>query len=462
MKCLILAAGDGTRMRIFPQYSKLPKSLIPVYGVAIIERIIKTIKKSDINDFIIVLGYKSHLIKSFLEKRKLDVNISFISNLDWETKDNAYSVYLAKKYLKEEKKFLMVMGDHLFDERIIENLIRYQSDKILTLVISREKALKEDTKVLEENGLIIENGKNLKKFNAVDKGIFLCQPQVFDYFEKAIKKNKTQISDVVNFIAKDKKADIFDISSISYDYIKKLRKRVNLWCIDIDTPEELKKAEKKILEKITKDPSDLVAKYFNYHLENFLTTKLSPLPISPNQVTLFVNFLAYITAFLFLKGQLTLAIILTFIVGVIDGVDGKLARLKMEETKIGEMEHAFDFLFESIWILALGTYFSQAFSNNLYLILSSLIISLTGFYRFVYDRFGKITRISLDMIDSLSKKIRRIAARRNIFNLIILLTLIINKPQLSLLIIFFLSLFTACFYTIQAYRFLKDNKKITK
>ena len=68
MKALILAGGRGKRLR--PITDKIPKPLILINNLPLIERSIKYLKKFGITDIIICSGYKSKQIENFLKKKK--------------------------------------------------------------------------------------------------------------------------------------------------------------------------------------------------------------------------------------------------------------------------------------------------------------------------------------------------------------------------------------------------------
>jgi len=55
-----------------------------------------------------------------------------------------------------------------------------------------------------------------------------------------------------------------------------------------------------------------------------------------------------------------LGALLTFAVGIVDGLDGKLARIRGCPTKLGLMEHPFDILYEFSWLIALALFLSQS------------------------------------------------------------------------------------------------------
>jgi len=79
MKTLIIAAGDGTRLR---KYTKsIPKSLILLDKKSLIEIIIGKCKNLGLNDFIIVTGYLEEKLKR--DVNKMGINVEFVSNPDF-------------------------------------------------------------------------------------------------------------------------------------------------------------------------------------------------------------------------------------------------------------------------------------------------------------------------------------------------------------------------------------------
>lgn len=91
---VILAAGAATRF--VPLSLEKPKGLYKVRNECIIERQIKQLKSAGINDITLVLGYKKEMF--FYLKDKYDVK--FIFNSEFNSKNNTYSLYLAKDELK--------------------------------------------------------------------------------------------------------------------------------------------------------------------------------------------------------------------------------------------------------------------------------------------------------------------------------------------------------------------------
>ncbi len=455
MKALILAAGDGDRMGSFT--NDKPKTLVKLLGISLIERVILTAKQAGINEFLIVCGYLGEILKSALGNgERLGVKINYIDNEDWQ-KENGYSVSKAVDFLDE--KFILLMSDHIFDSRILSELINHDAESSIVLAVDRKEPSEGDTKVLETGGRIIDIGKDIEKSNCIDTGIFLCSPKIFSYLEKTLEEGRAELSDCINEAAKNRDAEIFDITQIN-SYASKMRKEIEPWWVDIDTEKDLTKAKEMIIENASKNPSDALAHYIHKPIENKLVAILSTSNITPNQLTIIVNVLAYTVTALFLVGYLLPASILSFVVGIADGLDGKLARVKLKTSKLGSLEHSFDLLFEFSWFIALSWFLFRATQTVIPLILCIFIILFIAFYRHVYDQFRRASGRSLDDSGDFERKFKRIAGRRNLYNIPILIgVLLIPIYSLTALVysLIFISLhsgITAIVYSVRAIKHL--------
>lgn len=67
MQAVILAGGKGTRLKPITDY--VPKPLIPINNVPIIEWQIRYLKKFGVDDFVICCGYKAGQIRNFIERK---------------------------------------------------------------------------------------------------------------------------------------------------------------------------------------------------------------------------------------------------------------------------------------------------------------------------------------------------------------------------------------------------------
>jgi CDP-L-myo-inositol myo-inositolphosphotransferase len=458
MKALIIAAGDGGRMETLTNDN--PKPLIQLLGLPLIERVILTAKQASIYDFVIVVGYLGDKIKAYLgDGDKFGVKIDYIENKVWQ-RGNGISALKAKALLND--KFILTMSDHIYDDRILKELINYDiRSAVILSVDKKETSLGDDTKVLAKGGKIVDIGKDIEESNYIDTGIFLCSPKIFSYLEESIAEEKTELTDCINKAAKNRDAEVFDIAQIE-SYASAMRKDVNPWWIDIDTEKDLLKAKKIIIENASKNPSDALAYYVHKPIENRLVAFISNFNITPNQLTIIVNILAYIATALFFLGYLLPASILTFVVGIADGLDGKLARVKLKTSKLGSLEHSFDLLYEFSWFIALSWFLFRSTHSAAPLLLCIFIILFIAFYRHVYDQFTRAMGKSIDDSGNFERVFRRVAGRRNLYNIPILVSILLGLPLYSLIFILFHSGITAIVYSASAIKHMHiiDRKKI--
>ncbi|MFB0567147.1 MAG: NTP transferase domain-containing protein [Candidatus Bathyarchaeia archaeon] len=432
MKALILAAGQGNRLG---KLTKLkPKGLLRVAGAPLLGRILRGLKKAGVQEIWIVIGYKADMIRKQIGENYAELNIQFIEAKHWK-KGNLYSLLAAEGIFQQD--FLLCMCDHIFDHKIPKTLINNKSEKALVLAI--ERVAEEDTKVLERKGKIFDIGKKINQSNvAIDTGFFLCSPKIFEYAKEAAQERAVELADCVRIAAQNEDTQVVDVSG-------------HLWK-DIDTKQDLAHAKRLLAEHSQKKrgASDFVAHYINRPIENAVLYHISDwLFITPNRLTIATNVLAWFVTYLFFSGRLALASILTFTVGILDGLDGKLARIRGQETKLGRMEHPFDMLYEFSWLIALALFLSRT-QGLLPLQLCIFSLMFIAFYRFCYDQFSRTMKVSLDIYGPFERTFRRVAGRRNIYNIYIFFGVLFDVPLFSLYAIVFHSALTAVVYAYRA------------
>ncbi|MEA1904455.1 MAG: NTP transferase domain-containing protein [Candidatus Hadarchaeota archaeon] len=444
MEALILAAGRGERLNQITR--GMPKALVPVAGIPLLYRILNSLKEAGVTSVHIVLGYRGReIIRQVGKKGYGGLAIHYIKNPDWE-KGNLYSLLAAEG--RFEGDFLLVMSDHLFDPRIVKRLTSNNLEGALTLAVGRGDPSREDTKVLEKSGKITNISKELEKHNCIDIGIFLCSPKIFRYAQKAAEDGNGELSDCIRYAALAGDARTFDITKIS-SYVPEMRREIGVFWLDVDTPEDLKRAKSLLVQSSGKGASDLLSHYIHRPIEDKLVDHLSDTHITPNQLTIATNIVAYSATGLFFFGHLLVASILTLVVGLMDGLDGKLARVRGRSTKLGALEHSFDLLFESSWLVALALFLSRSW-GSLPLALCALAITFTAFLQILLRSFRRVMGRSLADYGGFERKFKRFAGWRNLYNIHILVWILIGAPFYSLVTILGHSILTAGVYAARA------------
>ena len=106
MKAIILAGGRGKRLRPITDY--VPKPLIPIKNIPIIEWQIKYLKKFGVSEVIICSGYKTEMIENYLNNKKLGVKITF--SIETTPLGTGGAIKKAGKKISE-KSFIVINGD---------------------------------------------------------------------------------------------------------------------------------------------------------------------------------------------------------------------------------------------------------------------------------------------------------------------------------------------------------------
>ena len=110
MKVVIMAGGKGTRIsELFPD---IPKPLIPIDGVPVLEREIVSLREQGFTDIILTVGYKAeHILHHFGNGRKYGVHIDYY--VEKEPLGNAGALFKLKEKLTED--FLLLNADAMFN-----------------------------------------------------------------------------------------------------------------------------------------------------------------------------------------------------------------------------------------------------------------------------------------------------------------------------------------------------------
>ena len=323
MKALIIAAGQGTRLRPIGD----TKPLVSLLGLGLIERVILTAKKSGIKEFCIVTGYNGEKIREQLvDGKKYGVKIEYVQNDSW-TQGNAVSVLKARDSFTES--FVLLMADHNYDHRILDRLLKTKigDDECILCVDKNPKEhlnIDDATKVRTVDHIIEAIGKDLDDYNCIDTGIFICNPVIFDVLEQSIAKGDEGLSGGIKILAQRHKMRYMQLED-------------NFW-IDVDDKTDRKNAELLICNKLKKDTDGPVSRILNRPISLRISKLLLKTGITPNQISILSFFIGLAGASFFFVGEyfyLVLGAMLIHIHSVVDGCDGEVARLKLRQTKYG-------------------------------------------------------------------------------------------------------------------------------
>lgn len=421
MKCLILAAGRGSRLR-----QRGPsKALIPVLGVPLIERVIRAAQAAGAEDFYVVTGYQGEHVRAFLERLtgRLGVHITTLVNDEWE-KENGVSVLKARERLREP--FLLLMADHLFEPSIARHLMGLDlAEGDIALAVDGDTHnsvidMQDVTRVKTEGGKIRDIGKGLTDFNGFDTGIFLCTPAIFDALKRCIEESDdTTLSAAVRVLAADDHVKAVDVSG-------------RFW-IDVDDPTVLAQAEHALLANLRDKPNDgPVSRYLNRPLSARISRRLVNHPISPTQISVFSFLCSVLAAGLFAVGgylALLLGGVLAQFASIIDGCDGEVARLKFQSSAYGGwFDAVLDRYADALLLFGLMWHVYTDKADSLILLIGFLAIIGSFMLSYTADKYDSLMheRIRHD---------KRFRLGRDVRVFVIFLGAIVNQVYLALVVI---------------------------
>ncbi len=327
MKCLIIAAGKGSRL----QQRGDSKPLIPILGIPLIERVIRTVLEAvgRGEEFYVVIGYQGERVRLFLERlaERLAIRITPLVNDDWD-KDNGLSVLKAREHLQDP--FLLLMADHLFEPSLVRTLTTLTLPREeIALVVDSDTCnplvdMGDVTRVKMVDGKIHDISKGLSDFNGFDTGVFLCTPAIFRALDQSKGNCDNSLSGAVRILAAKGHAKAIPTS--------------DFW-IDVDDSQSFQRAEKALLNRLRDKANDgPVARYLNRPISARLSRHLVNFDITPNQISMFSFVCSLLAAGLFaLGGYIALLTggVLAQFASIVDGCDGEVARLKYQSSGFG-------------------------------------------------------------------------------------------------------------------------------
>ena len=248
MKIIILAAGMGSRLK--PLTNDKPKCMVKLFNETLIERQIKIFHNCNINDITIVTGYRGELINI--------PDVNYVKNKNYEKTNMNESLFCALE--PSNSPILVTYSDIVFEQKIIEQMLEVTEGIRLAVSLNWKKnyqnrrlhPLSEAENVLMENGRVLQIRKNISESSQNQQigeflGIMMLSPdnvkillEKYSYLKQNHKGTFHNAPSLSNAYITDMLQELID-SSISVDpvFIQ------GMWH-EIDTPEDLKNAEKQI------------------------------------------------------------------------------------------------------------------------------------------------------------------------------------------------------------------------
>jgi NDP-sugar pyrophosphorylase family protein/phosphatidylglycerophosphate synthase len=383
-KGVVLAAGRGSRLS---SHTKKPKLLQPLLGMPLVERSVRVLLRAGLEEVYVVYGAFPEIAESCSRSfRGIRARVQPVYAPRWQ-EGNGASLAAVAPFIGEDETFVSIAADHLTDVASIERLMEAQAPAVLVDCgapdgIDFEEATKvvcqaeydsrpsnegiqevvtplptvagpvSDSSDLEPSGSdaglspgseswpaglagsgdcswqVVDIGKEVTPAPGsrvfLDAGAHLLTGEVFAFLGPAPNGEEVTVSRALRALAATGRLRAVPLPKGA------------VWQ-DIDTPEDLAWAKRKLLRSLRSEKDGPVARYLNRPLSLAITRAISRFRPSPNAV----SFAAFLTAMLAAVAvalpdfpRIAAAALVQF-ASVIDGVDGEVARATFRDTRFG-------------------------------------------------------------------------------------------------------------------------------
>jgi phosphatidylglycerophosphate synthase len=411
-ECIILADSPG--------------ALVELCGITLLERLLRTLQRCGLNRAIVLSATPNLLGQRLANPSPHRAKVAL--DMRGRASGTTTVAQLMKVWPNDTEEVLLLRGDSVFDSRLLQLLDARNSTTVLI-----------DSAPSTELQALVAAAPETSRSR-------LCGAALLSWDWASAQA--TPLEEALGEDVKARRIEALDVASQPW-YYALMRRELRPYWFPAPAPAQRKIAERVLLDAAQKGALDLPA-LVHAPLENFLVSHLCKTVITPNQLTIFANVVAWGATFFFATGHLGWGAILALAVGVLDGLDGKQARVKVETSKAGKLEHWFDALFENSWWIALAYHFqsagelSGAFRYLLLLIGAEAVGGLAKWS--IVRSCGR----SLDELSGFDRIVRLVGGRRNVHVWILAVGLLLGVPAKAFVIIAFWETITAVIHLVRA------------
>ncbi len=178
MQCVILAAGEGSRMR--PLTTSRPKVMLPLAGKPMLEHLIRNVRDAGITDIVLVVGYREEAIRTWFDNgSKFGVSIHYV--VQRKQMGTADALKTVEPFIHDI--FLMLNGDMILERSDIEMIIGLPSPVMAISTTTHPESFGVVT-VANDKITTLEEKSLHPKSNIINAGAYLFDPEIFTILKK--------------------------------------------------------------------------------------------------------------------------------------------------------------------------------------------------------------------------------------------------------------------------------------
>jgi phosphatidylglycerophosphate synthase len=403
-----------------------PTALVELCGISLIERLLRTLERCKLSRAIILTSTPEILEKNLAPRSR------FRSGLDLKIRARSLGPLTVKQIIDVwpagATDLLIIPSDAVFDRRLLLLIDNQNSPAVLV-----DSAVPASQQSLTASASGTGHGQ-------------ICGPILIRH-DWAV-ANTGAWGDALSAGLQDGALAALDVAH-QPTYSEELRREFRPFWFPAPLPAQRKLAERLILNSAQKGTLDIPARLHS-PIEDFIIARLCKTSVTPNQLTILCNVVGWVVTILFATGHLVLGTALAFSIGILDGIDGKQARVKVETSPAGKLEHWFDTIFEFSWWIALAYYFQSsgqlpgAYRYLLLLLAAEGIDALAkGSVLFSYGRL-------IDELSPFDRFVRLIGGRRDIYIVILAIGLLVGNAAKAFVVMAWWEAATAAVHITRA------------
>ncbi len=200
MKAVILAAGEGTRMR--PLTANLPKPLLPVAGKPFLRHTLEAVARAGIRDVTILIGWQGHRIRESFGRGE-DLGLAIDYEEQTERLGTAHAIGRLREHV--DGPFLSINGDIVVSGDGLRDLVAHHAKVQGPILSLAEVPDPKPFGVVEMNGDLvkaIEEKPRTPKSHLINAGIYLFHPDIFALIDATPKspRGEYEITDTIRML----------------------------------------------------------------------------------------------------------------------------------------------------------------------------------------------------------------------------------------------------------------------
>jgi phosphatidylglycerophosphate synthase len=404
-----------------------PEALRVLFGISLLERLLRIVQR---------LGFRNALIVS----KTPDEIAAHLAKPSWARADVALSFRcretgapLVQDVATGAERIFVVAAGFYYDARLLRVLTQQET----TTLLVDSSPPQESLPLWSREGVDFRGAALLAR----------------DWF--AGRESAAALMDQLSSDAAMRRISVCDAAH-EPTYVTSLRRHVRPVFFPAPSPDLIPLAERFPRDVAQNGVLDFPG-FLDSPIEDWIVNRLCRTAIRPNHVTFFTMLIGLVVAALFATGHLWWGVVLAYTIEVLDGVDGKLARTKVETTATGEWEHEVDYAIELSWWTVLAFHFHNVGLKSSYWLLA-LYVTSDLLDRLAKRAAKKKVGRNLDDVSNFDRFVRCIGARRNINVWILIAALVLGDAASGFVLVCWWMTATALVHLVRSFRIQKRRR----